>query len=159
MPGLELVTVFSISLRFIEINALQKSICKIPEEMDEVSIYSYENLVKCIMVSAPAFNPTPHCKFSKSSFASNFASLAKRLAISRLKTSPTAIGRIPHFIFSKADSYALQRVCETNSGRSPRQLMFTSLVKTLKAICDYLKRYTVQHAKDVRQTFLMDQLL
>ena len=38
MPGIEWATAFSVSQRFIEVNALQKSICKIPEELDEVSI-------------------------------------------------------------------------------------------------------------------------
>ena len=104
--------------------------------MDEVSIFSYEILVECIMASAPPFTPTPNFRLWKKSFASKFASLAKHLAISLLKTSPTAIGRIPPFLFSKADNDALHRACEINSGSSPRQLMFTSLISTLKAICD-----------------------
>ena len=136
MPGIEFATAFSISLRVIELNALRKSICKIPEELDEVNIFSYEILVEFIMASAPPFTPTPNCRLWKSSFASKFASLAKNLAISLLKTSPTAIGRIPPFLFSKADNDALHRACETNSGTAPRQLMFTSLVSVLKAICD-----------------------
>ena len=137
MPGIEFATAFSISLRFIELNALQKSIFKIPEELDEVNIFSYEILVECMMASGPPFTPKPNCRLWKSSFASKFASLAKHLAISLFKTSPTAIGRIPPFFFSKADKDALHRACETNSGSSPRQLMFTSLVSTLKATCDW----------------------
>ena len=137
MPCIELATVFSISLRFIELNALQKSICKIPEELDEVSIFSYEILVECTKSSAHHFTPTSNCRLWKRSFASKFASLAKHLAISLLKISPTAIGRIPPFFFSKTDIDAQHRACETNSGSSPRQLMFTSLVSTLKAICDW----------------------
>ena len=136
MPGIELATIFSISLRFIELNALQKSNCKIPVELDELSIFSYEILVEYIMASAPPFTPTPISRLWKSFFASKFASLAKHLAISLLKTSPTAIERIPPFFFSIAENDALHRACETSSGSYPRQLMFTSLVSTLKAICD-----------------------
>ena len=36
MPDIELATAFNISLSFIELKALQKSNCKIPEELDEV---------------------------------------------------------------------------------------------------------------------------
>ena len=39
MPGIELATAFSILLRFIEWNALQKSAGKIPEQLDKVSIF------------------------------------------------------------------------------------------------------------------------
>ena len=69
-------------------------------------------------------------------FASKFASLVKHLAISLLKTSPTAIGQTPPFFFNKADNDALQRAREKNSGSSPRQIMFTSLVSNLKTNCD-----------------------
>ena len=124
------------SLSFIELNALQKSICKIPEELDEVSIFSSQSLVDCIMASAPPFTPTPNCRLWKGSFAYKFASLAKLLAISLLKTSPTAIGRIPLF-FQLGWERCTTKVWETNSGNSPRLLMFTSLVGTLKAICDW----------------------
>ena len=88
------------------------------------------------MASAPPFTPTPNCRLWKNSFASKFASLAKHLAISLLKTSQTAIGQIPPFFFSKADNDELHRACETNLGSSPRQLMFTGLISTFKAICD-----------------------
>ena len=66
MPGIELATAFGISLRFTELNALKKSICKMPEELDEVSIFSYESLVECIMASTPPFTPTPNCRLWKS---------------------------------------------------------------------------------------------
>ena len=39
MPGVNLATAFSISLRFIDFNALQKSNRKIREEIDEVSTF------------------------------------------------------------------------------------------------------------------------
>ena len=39
MPGIELAMAFSISLRFIELKALQRSIRKIPDEFDEVSFF------------------------------------------------------------------------------------------------------------------------
>ena len=119
MPGIELATVFSISLRFIELNALQKSICKIPEELDDVSISSCENLVECLMASAPTFPPTPNCRLWKKIFASKFASLAKHLAISLLKTSPTAIGRMPPFFFNKVDNDALQKSLWNKFGKFP----------------------------------------
>ena len=91
-------------------NALQKSNCKIPEEIHEVSVFSYESLGECIMASAPPFTPTRNCTLWKSSFASAFSFLAKQLAISLLKASPTLLGRIPPFFFSNADSDALRKL-------------------------------------------------
>ena len=135
MPGIELLTAFCISLRLVELNAMQKSICKKPQELDEVSIFTYEILVECIMASAPPFTPTPNCRLWKSSFASKFASLSKHLAISLLKISPTAIGRIPPFLFSKADNDALHRACETNSGSSPTAAYVYKLSQYSQTIC------------------------
>ena len=91
---------------------VNKLICKIPEELDEVSNFSYESLVECIMASAPPFTPTPNCRLWKNSFASEFASLAEHSAISLIMTSRTAIGQNPPFFFNKADSDVLQRACE-----------------------------------------------
>ena len=137
MLGFELAKAFSFSLRFTGLKALQQSTYKILEELDEVSFFSYESLVECIMASAPTFTPAPNCRFWKSSFATEFVSLDKHLSICLLKTSLTAIERISPFFYNKLDSDALQRACETNSGRSRRQRMFTSLVTTVKAFCDW----------------------
>ena len=126
---------------------MQVSICKISVELDEVNILPYEILVECIMASAPSFTHTPNRSLGKKSFATKFASLAKHLAISLLKNSPTAIGQIAPLFFNKPNNDALQRACELNSG---------SLHGSL---CLPRKRYTVQHAKVVREIFLKDQLL
>ena len=69
MPDIEMATIFSISLRFVELNALQKSISKIGEEIDEVIFVSYESLVECIMASAPPFTAKHNCRLQINSFA------------------------------------------------------------------------------------------
>ena len=159
MPAIELATGLRISLRSNDLNELQNSIYKIPKKLDDVSIFSYRSLVKCIMGSAPPFSPTLNCRLRRSSFASEFASLVKHVNMSLPKTSPTAIGRIPPLFFKKADSDALQRACETSSGSSSRQLTFTSLVSTSKAFCGWSEAVHCTAYKTCWETFLKNQLL
>ena len=113
VPGTELATTCSISLRFYRIECITKFKLQNTRGTGRGEFFSYKSLVECIMASAPPFIPTHKCNLWKSSFASKFASLAKHLAISLQNTSPIAIGRIPPFFFNKSDNDALHRACET----------------------------------------------
>ena len=60
------------------------------------------------MASAPPLTPTPYSRFLKNFFASEFASLAKFLTVSLLKTSTTEIEPMPPLSFNNFDGDALQ---------------------------------------------------
>ena len=58
IPGIELETVFNISLRFIELNALAEVNLQNTRGTGRGEYFSYESLVECIMASSPPFTPT-----------------------------------------------------------------------------------------------------
>ena len=72
-----------------------------------------------MIASAPPLMPTPNCKLSNSSIASDLASPAKHFAMRRRNTSPTAIGRTPPFFLDKAVSEAQQSALEIKTGKRP----------------------------------------
>ena len=100
MPNIELTTVFSISLRFLELSAMRNSNCNYPGHIGKTSFLIYKSLVEIITISTPPFNSKPNCRLFKKSNASEFASLAKHLAISLLQIT---IGQLMGF-FNKADT-------------------------------------------------------
>ena len=89
MPGIELSTTFSIPIRYIALNTSQNSICKKPQQFVAVTTFPFESLKLSRMYNGLRSTLDFNIKLRalEKTFASQFAFLAKNLAISLLKFS------------------------------------------------------------------------
>ena len=112
-----------------------------------------------MIASAPPLTPTPSWMESNNSIASDFASFTKHLALRRLRSSLTAIGRTLPFFLDRAVSDALQRAFETIEGNLPVLPVITNFVIASRSDSEWSRKlYILLRAIDDLDTSWKDQL-